>query len=70
MQIREASKFKVLLVTLRKTSRKGFDFTDLCNNLFSFYTFLVKKKRPKATKERRISAVKKYLKNQVSEYRS
>lgn len=75
MQTRKASissimvKFKVLFVTSRKASPKGFNFTDLCNNWFSFYTLLTKKKRSKATRKCRIGGIKKCLNNQVSKYR-
>ena len=43
-------KFMVLLVTSGKRSSKGFDFTDLYNNWFSFNTLVIKKKRLKTTK--------------------
>ena len=36
-------KFMVLFVTSRKTSSKGFDFTDLYNNWISFSTLIIKK---------------------------
>ena len=54
-------KFTGLLVTSRKTSPNGFNFTNLNDRN--------KKKRPKTTRERRISGIKKCLNNQVSEYR-
>ena len=54
---------------LWKASPKGFNFTDLCNNWFSFYAFLIKKKRSKATRKCRIGGIKKCLNNLVSKYR-
>ena len=62
-------KFTVLIDTSRKTSPKEFNFTDLHNNWFSFYTFVIKTKSANTTRERRISEIKKCLNNQVSEYR-
>ena len=62
-------KFTVLLVTSRKTSPKEFKFTDLYNNWFCFYTLVIKTKSANTTRKRRITGIKKYLNNQVSEYR-
>ena len=62
-------KFMVLLVTSRKTNPKEFSFTGLYNNWFSFYTLVIKSESTNTAREHRISGIKKYLNNQVSEYR-